>query len=149
MKEGITAVILTYNEEKHIRRCLDSLIGVCEEVVIVDSFSDDKTEEIALRYPFVRILKNKWLNYSTQFNWGIENGEINSEWILRIDADEYLSEELRNSINQKLPSLNTGINGLLINRLMFFLDAPLKKGGMYPIRHLRLWRNGYGFCEET
>lgn len=145
-KISITAVIMTFNEEIHLERCLISLKNVCDEIIVVDSYSSDSTNEIANNYG-ARLYKNKWINYATQFNWAIENIQINSDWVLRIDADEYLSNELIRDLI-KLNNVNSKINGITLNRLMYFMDKPLKYGGMYPIKHLRIFRNGFGKCEQ-
>ena len=145
-KISITAVILTFNEEIHLERCLISLKNVCDEIIVVDSNSSDSTNEIANNYG-ARFYQNKWINYATQFNWAIENIQINSDWVLRIDADEYLSNELIRDLI-KLNNVNNKINGITLNRLMYFMDKPLKYGGMYPIKHLRIFRNGFGKCEH-
>tara|TARA_B100001093_G_scaffold479610_1_gene508759 strand:+ start:12512 stop:13423 length:912 start_codon:yes stop_codon:yes gene_type:complete len=145
-KISITAIIMTYNEEIHLKRCLISLKNICNEIIVIDSYSNDLTIEIAKDYG-ARLYQNKWINYATQFNWAIENVKINSDWILRIDADEFLSNELIVDLN-KLVNVGKEINGITINRLMYFMDKPLMYGGMYPIKHLRIFRNGFGKCEE-
>ena len=144
---SIAAIILTYNEEIHLKRCLESLKSVCNDIVIVDSFSNDNTELIAKNYK-VRFFQNNWVNYSNQFNWGIENTNIKSDWILRIDADEYLSDELIYNLNNTISKVDYSVNGITLNRLMYFMGKPVKKGGMYPISHLRIWRNGFAYCEH-
>ena len=78
----IAAIILTYNEELHIKRCLDNIAPIVKEVFIIDSYSTDKTLEIAMQYDNVTILQNKWVNYATQFTWGLQNAPIRAEWIL-------------------------------------------------------------------
>ena len=70
MNNNIAAIILTKNEEKHIVRCLQSLKGVYDDIVVVDCFSDDNTEQIALQHG-VRVIKHAWKNYATQFNFGV------------------------------------------------------------------------------
>ncbi len=146
-KLSLTAIILTYNEEKHLERCLKSVSQVSSEIVIVDSYSNDDTKKIAAMHK-VRFFQNNWINYATQFNWGLANTNIETEWVLRIDADEYLSDELIVAIKEKLNDIPKGVNGILVDRLMYFMDKPLKKGGMYPIQHLKLWRNGQAICEQ-
>ena len=74
-KISITAVIMTFNEEIHLERCLISLKNVCDEIIVVDSYSSDSTNEIANNYG-ARLYKNKWINYATQFNWRLSNTEI-------------------------------------------------------------------------
>ena len=90
----ISVIILTFNEEIHIKRCLDRVSPFVKIVFIIDSFSTDRTLEIAKEYKNVTVLQNKWTNYATQFNWGLENANIETEWVLRLDADEYLTQEL-------------------------------------------------------
>lgn len=144
----VTAIILTYNEEIHLDRCLSSLQGICSDIIIVDSFSNDKTQIIADSYG-CRFVQHEFKTHSDQLNWALENEIIKTEWVLRIDADEYLSQDLRSSlIELKWESINSEYCGISVNRLMFFMGKGLKKGGMYPIRHLRLWRAGTAFCEK-
>lgn len=89
MNNSIAAVILTKNEEKHIVRCLESLKGVCDDIVVVDCFSEDRTEELATVH-VARVIKHPWKNYATQFNYGVYECGITADWIWRIDADEFL-----------------------------------------------------------
>lgn len=144
---SLTAIVLTYNEEIHLQRCLDSLKGVCSEIVVIDSYSTDKTKEIAIQNG-ARFYQNKFSNHANQLNWGIEFGHITTDWVIRVDADEYLSEELGRNIKKDLITMNANVHGIRVKRLMYFFDRPLKKGGMYPIWHTKLWRNGSAFCEQ-
>ncbi len=144
---SLTAIVLTYNEELHLQRCIDTLKGVCSDIVVVDSYSSDNTREIAITNG-ARFYQNKFTNHANQLNWGIDNGEIKTDWVLRIDADEYLSEELSMNIIKKLGSLDQNIHGIRVKRLMYFFDKPLRKGGMYPIWHTKIWRTGSAFCEQ-
>ncbi len=88
---SLSAIILTYNEEKHLSRCLESLIEICNEIIIVDSYSNDGTEKISREFK-TKFFQNPWINHSSQLNWAIKNTNIKSDWILRIDADEYLTQ---------------------------------------------------------
>ena len=146
-KPSLTAIILTYNEELHLKKCLESLKNICEEIVIVDSFSTDKTEVISKGYG-ARFFQNKWTNHSSQLNWAIKNTEINTDWVIRVDADEFIDEELQKSLLKKLAHFKNEVIGLRIKRMMYFLDKPLIKGGMYPIWHLKIWRTGTAICEQ-
>jgi len=145
--QSLTAIILTYNEEMHLQRCLDSLKDVCSDIIVVDSYSTDTTTAIAIANG-ARVYQNKWTNHATQINWGIANGEIDTAWVIRVDADEYLTKELATDIKNKLSGIDSSIHGLRVKRLMYFLDKPLKKAGMYPIWHVKLWRNGSAICEQ-
>lgn len=143
----ISAIILTYNEELHLERCIQSLLKINAHIVVVDSYSTDSTLEICKKYN-VDVYQNPWVNHAHQINWAINTCNFKGDWILRIDADEYLSDFLINDINVKLYNISLEINGIKVKRLMYFLDKPLKRGGMYPILHLRIWRKGKALCEQ-
>lgn len=144
----LTVIILTKDEELHIERCLDNINDIAKEIFIIDSFSTDKTLEIASRYSKVKVLQNRWVNnYAYQFNWGLDNAPITGKWVLRLDADEYLLPELINELTQKLPIMPDDVSGCVINRRHIFMDKWMK-GGIYPVKLLRLFRNGKGRCEQ-
>lgn len=144
---SVTVVILTYNEEIHIERCIRSLQEIAEKIFIVDSFSTDKTVEIA-RSLGAEIRQRSWKNYSDQFQWGLDNCNSNSVWMMRMDADEYLEPKLQREIQDVLPNLHDNICGVYINRKVFFHDKWMKHGGTYPQTLLRIWRNGKGRIEH-
>ncbi len=144
----LSVVILTKDEELHIARCLDNVDSIAKEIFIIDSYSTDKTIEIASRYPKVKILQNKWINnYAYQFNWGLDNAPITGKWVLRLDADEYLMPELIEELKHKLPSMSENVSGISFNRRHIFMDKWMKHG-IYPVTLLRLFRNGKGRCEQ-
>jgi glycosyltransferase involved in cell wall biosynthesis len=143
----ISAIILTFNEEQHIERCINSLKSIVDEIFIVDSYSTDRTIELAENLG-AKIFQNKWENnHSKQFNWGLQNLPIKTEWVFRLDADEYLTEELIEEINQKLPNMASEISGIVFERKMYFLNVLMEKG-MLKMNILRLFRNGHGVCED-
>ncbi|TLF45909.1 glycosyltransferase family 2 protein [Halomonas urmiana] len=143
----ITAIILTYNEEKHLARCIDSIKEVADTIVVVDSFSTDATLDIARSYG-VDVVQREWVNYATQFNWALTQIAVDTSWVLRIDADEVLSEYLSTEIKLHLPELGSNIEGVYCDRRMKFLGQPIRYGGVFPIRVLRLFRYGRGECEN-
>ncbi len=108
---SIAAVILTKNESKHIERCLDSLKGVIDDVVIVDCFSPDDTKEKAESLG-ARVIQHPWKNYATQFNYGIYECGITADWIWRIDADEFLEGNLGPAVKNYIQSAPDDINGI-------------------------------------
>ena len=142
----LTALILTHNEELHIERCIHSLKGLVRDIVIVDSGSTDGTRELAQALG-ARVFTNPWVNYATQFQWGLDHGEISTRWVMRIDADEYLESGSRAAL-AKLIDLPAEVNGVYIRRRYHFLGQWIRHGSMYPIWHLRLWHHSQGRIEN-
>jgi glycosyltransferase involved in cell wall biosynthesis len=143
----VSVIILTFNEEKHIARCLKSLQLFTDKIFIVDSFSTDQTVDIARSMGAI-VVQNPWVNYATQFNFGIANTPFQTSWLMRMDADEYVLPELANEINQKLATLPTDVSGIHVKRRVMFFDRWMRHGAYYPIWLMRLWRRGEGLCEE-
>jgi len=130
----ISAVIITYNEEKYIGRCLDSLQQVADEIIVVDSCSHDKTKEICEAHN-VKFIEHEFEGYRQQKNWAMAQAENDN--ILSLDADECLSEELKNSIlNVKT---NWEADAYSFNRLNNYYGRWIKHSGVYPDRKLRLF----------
>ncbi|MGO9636487.1 MAG: glycosyltransferase family 2 protein [Terracidiphilus sp.] len=144
---NLTVIVLTLNEEKHIARCLESIRGLAQRVIVVDSESTDRTRNIAADMG-ADIYVNKFINHSTQFNWGLDNAKIRTEWVMRLDADEVITPQLSECLKHKLPLISSSTVGLSINRQIHFMGKWIKHGSIYPIRHLRIWRNGKGRCER-
>lgn len=144
---SIAAIILTKNEELHIERCISSLKGVCDEVFVVDSFSTDRTVEIAKTLG-ATVLQNAWKNYATQFNWALANCPIKSNWLWRIDADEYLSGGLGEAVKMRIDGADEAVNGFYVRKKIVFMGRELLHGGWYPSYHLKVWRRGFGDCED-
>ena len=143
----ISAIILTFNEEMYIKRCLDNISSIVKEVFIIDSYSTDKTLEIVKVYDNVTVLQNKWVNYATQFNWGLKNAPIKTEWVIRLDADELLLPELIGELEQKMPTLDECVTGITLKRRHIFLGKWMKRG-TYPVKLLRIFKTGKAICEE-
>lgn len=146
MRNAISAIILTHNEEKHIDRCINSIKNEVYEIFVIDSFSTDRTIEIAKKLG-AKVYLNEWINYATQFNWALDNCPIETEWVWRIDADEYLAES-KESLKKIITGFEPDINGVQINRPVIFQGKLLKHGSMYPLWHLKIFRFGYARCED-
>ncbi|GAB4045205.1 glycosyltransferase family 2 protein [Spirosoma litoris] len=144
----VSVIILTFNEEKHITRCLQSLLPFTDKIFIVDSFSTDRTVEIAQSMGAV-VVQNAWVNYATQFNYGIDHSPFKTTWVMRMDADEYVMPELADEINRRLLGLPIEVGGVYVKRRVFFLNRWIRHGSFYPLWLLRLWRRGDGFCEQV
>lgn len=144
----LSVIILTFNEELHIKRCLDNVTTIAKDIFIIDSYSSDNTVEIASKYTNVHILQNKWENnYAKQFNWGLKHAPISTNWVLRLDADEYLLPELVKELQEKLPTLLVDVSGIILRRRHIFMGKWMKRG-IYPIKLLRVFRYGKGMCEQ-
>ena len=143
----LSVIILTYNEEIHIKRCLDGISPFVRDVFIIDCFSTDKTLEIARNYDNVTVLQNKWVNYATQFNWGLQHAPIRTKWVLRLDADEYRIPELVKELQERLPSLPEDVSGVIFKRRHIFMGKWMRRG-IYPVKLLRVFRYGKAMCEQ-
>ena len=144
---NLTAVILTKNESIHLERCLASIQGIANKIVIVDCFSTDNTLDIARSFDAI-ILQRLWTNHADQFNWALGQLGEDTEWVLRIDADEYVTSDLTKEIKSRLPCLGLDIKGIFLRRRMAFLRKLIHHGGIFPVKILRLFRYGYGKCEN-
>ncbi|MGN0033303.1 MAG: glycosyltransferase family 2 protein [Candidatus Limimorpha sp.] len=137
----ISAVIITCNEELNIRRCLDSIKDVVDEVVVVDSLSSDATELICKEFGVV-FISQKWLGYSAQKNIGID--AASNDWILSIDADEELSPELRKSILD-LKKEDVGDDKVFsVKILPNYCGHWIRHCGWYPCPKRRIWNRKSG-----
>jgi glycosyltransferase involved in cell wall biosynthesis len=144
----LTTIILTYNEEQHIARCIKSLQACSSRICIVDSYSTDATCDIAHSLG-AEVFQNKWENnHAKQWNWAFTNCNIQTPWVMRMDADEYLLPELSAEIVERLPVLESDVGGVELTRRVVFKGKWLKHGGFYPITLLRIFRPEWGHCEQ-
>lgn len=143
----LSVIILTFNEELHIRRCLENVLPFAKKIYVIDCFSTDKTKEIASKLG-ADVVEHSWPgNQAEQFNWALENLPIDTRWVLRLDADEYLLPELVNELQDKLPSLPKDVTGIIFKRRHIFMGIWMRRG-IYPVKLLRLFRYGKGLCEQ-
>jgi len=144
---SISVIIVTYNEEIHLERCIKSIKPLTSKIFIVDSFSTDKTVEIAQSHGAM-VIQRKWKNHADQFQWGLDQFSNGSGWVMRIDADEYCEPDLQAEIPALLESLPLDVFGVYIRRKVFFHSKWIKYGGFYPQTLLRIWRTGSGRIEQ-
>ena len=135
----LSAVIITYNEEEHLEKCLASLINVCEEIIVVDSFSTDNTEKICRNHK-VTFIQHKFGGYIEQKNFAIQQATHN--YILSLDGDEALSNELKESILNIKPHWD--YDGFYSSRLNNYCGQWIKHSDWYPDKKLRLFKKGSG-----
>lgn len=138
----LTAIILTHNEAQHIGRAIASVQQCATRVLVVDSGSVDDTVALA-RSAGAEVLHHPWINYATQFNWALDQIAGKAGWILRLDADEVVTPQLAKQIMTGLPD----VCGVYVQRRMCFQGQSVRHGGVFPIKVLRLFRNGAGRCE--
>lgn len=143
----LSVIILTYNEEKHINRCIKSLQMVTNNIFVIDSFSTDNTVEICKSLG-ANIYQRAWINYADQFQWGLDNCPLETEWVMRMDADEYIETDLAKELATKLSMFSHNVTGLYIRRKYFFIGKWIKNGNVYPLNLLRVWRRGKGRIEN-
>ncbi|TNM65317.1 glycosyltransferase family 2 protein [Aliirhizobium smilacinae] len=144
---NVTTIILTYNEERHIARAIESAARFSSQIFVVDSFSKDQTTRIASEMGAI-VLTNVFVNQAAQFQWALDNAPVTGEWILRLDADEIIEPDLAQEIVDKLPSVAQDVNGVTMDRKHIFLGRWIRHGGRYPLRLLRLFRAGFGSIEQ-
>ncbi len=143
----ISAVVLTFNEEKNLPACLESLRSVAQEIFVVDSGSTDATRAIA-EAAGAKVVSHPFENYSAQRNWSIDHLPIEAEWVLHLDADERLTPELAGEIHDEVAGAAPEVSGFMFRKRSVFMGRWIRHGGHYPSFHLRLLRRGKGRCEE-
>ena len=144
--QNLTVVILTLNERLHVRRCIESVRELAQRVVVVDSGSTDETVQIA-RSLGAEVLEHSFINNAMQLNWTLDHASIETEWVMRLDADEYLDATLRATLAKALRQVGAEVAGFEIRRPTTFLGKRIEHGGMAPWL-LRIWRRGLARCEE-
>ena len=154
-KTPTSLIILTYNEEVNIKHTLESVKDWVGEIIIVDSFSTDKTLQICREYTN-KIYQHPFENQAKQFNWTLDHVPITHEWIMRLDADEMVTPELAEEIYDYLADKDResvrdpadGVTGIYLKRRVYFMGRWIRHGDYYPMWFLRIFRQGKGRYEE-
>lgn len=142
-----TAIIMTKNEEKNIVDCLKSMQGFAKRCVVIDCGSTDKTVELAKQYG-ADVYFHEFEYYARQFNWGIENCDIDTDWIIRLDADERFPDELNREIEKLIEdNKDKPMNGITIEADLYFLGRVMKHG-LRNKRKMMLFKKAYGEIED-
>lgn len=145
--QDVTIVTITKDEEKNLAFCLESVKGFAKRCVVVDSGSTDRTKEIAIKYG-ADFYENPFVNYATQFNWGLDNTDITSKWVVRLDADERFTPKLCAELEQQMSKHEKDdVNGFVLEARLFFMDKELKHGGSRK-KKLMVFKNGFGRIEN-
>ncbi len=144
----LTAIILAKNEELNIRDCICSIRDLAKRIIVIDSFSTDRTVEIAESLG-AEVYLHEFVNYSKQFLYGLNETGIQTAWVLRIDADERLTKASRAEVERLCEeNKNTDINGIVLRFEVTFLGRKLRHGGIYPFRKLLVFKYGKGTIED-
>jgi len=145
---AVSAIVVCFNEEQNIGECLESLRW-CDEIVVVDSFSSDRTVEISKRYTD-RVMQRRWTGYRDQKAFA--HSQASKDWVLLVDADERVTPELRDEIRDALAHDADRYVAFAIPRLVFYLGRWWRRGGWYPDYDVRLFRRereiGRASCRE-
>lgn len=144
---SLTAIILCFNEEIHLERCLTRLKGLAQRMVVIDSYSTDRSVEIA-RAHGAEVLQNPWTNHATQFQWALDHAEIRTDWVMKIDCDEYLEPGLIETLRRRLPEMPPEVTGLVLRLKVIFRGRFMRHGRAHQTRLLRVWRAGLGHMEQ-
>lgn len=136
---------MTYNEEINLPACLEAISPFVDDIVLVDSFSSDKTLDIARNYT-AKIHQNTFINYAKQFNWALANTEIKNEWILRLDADERWTPEGFAELRAIIEGDQA--DGVFVKMKIFFMGRWIRHGGFYPNNFLRVYKKSKGAMED-
>ena len=134
-KPTITGLVLTYNGERLLGKCLESL-AFCDAVIVVDSFSSDATESIAREHG-ATFVQHPWSGALPQFEYAL--GLVETDWVVSLDQDEICSEPLRDAILAALPGAPADLCGFTPARRSWYYDRFLKHSGWYPDRLLRVF----------
>lgn len=143
----LTVVILTLNEERNLPQSLSNIRGFASDIFIVDSNSTDGTLAVAEEYG-ARVFRHSFRDYADQRNWALRELPYRTAWMMFLDADEVLSEELKREIEERLPELSGDIFGIEVRRRFFWEDRWIRHGDIYPCWFLRIVKHSKAYCDE-
>jgi glycosyltransferase involved in cell wall biosynthesis len=139
-------IILTYNEEVHLARLLQSISDLDAPVFILDSGSTDKTIAIGEQFG-ATFLQHQFENHPRQWDYALKNSPVKTPWVICLDADQVVTPELKDRLTNFKDEEHSGINGIYFNRKNFFKGRWLKHGGYYPFYLLKMFRYGIGHSD--
>ncbi|MDD6148812.1 MAG: glycosyltransferase family 2 protein [Lachnospiraceae bacterium] len=144
----LTVIILTKNEELNIKKCIENVKPIAKRIVVVDSYSTDRTIDIAKELG-AEIYQHPFKHYGAQFQWAIDNCNIKTQWVFRLDADEEVSAESRNEIEELCEkNRNTDINGFVFRQIYIFMGRKIKHGSLNILKKLCIFKYGKACMED-
>jgi glycosyltransferase involved in cell wall biosynthesis len=141
----LTAIVLTKNEHRNLPECLRSLHGFVQDILVVDSFSTDDTCDIARQHG-ARVVQRAWRHHADQFQWALDHGDVRTEWVVRVDADERWTPAGFAALRPLLEQAD--LAGIYLKRRIYFMQRFLRWGGLYESRQLRVFRPGAAHVEQ-
>lgn len=147
MTSPVSFIIPTRNEERNIREAIESVIDWASEIFVLDSYSDDRTVEIATEMG-VQVAQRRFDNFSAQKNWALDNLPLNNEWVFFLDADERVPDALRAEIANAIKPSNCRFDGFYIARQNYFMGVAVRHGGWHPDRRLIFFKHILGRYED-
>jgi glycosyltransferase involved in cell wall biosynthesis len=142
----ISVIILTWNDETQIGDCLASIRGLSDDVIVVDSYSTDRTLDICRSYG-AKVFQNPFVNQAIQFNWALDNAPIKYEWILRLDSDEIVPDRLKDELRRRVGK-ESSIVAYYLNRRIYWMGRWMRHGRVYPHKIVRVFKFGHARYEE-
>ncbi len=144
-RDRVSVAVVTFNEERNIAECLESAAWA-DEVIVVDSFSTDRTVEISRRYT-ERVIQRPWPGFGKQKNFAVSQAQM--EWTFVLDADERIPADLRREVEGILEAKDRNFSAYRLARKNYFYGHWLKRGGLYPDWQTRLFRRGAAVYDDT
>lgn len=146
VRPSLTVIILTFNEEQHIERCVRSAQQIASTIYVMDSYSTDRTVALA-RSLGCHVEQHPFENQGAQLTCALDTLPIETDWVMRMDADEAVSEELAQNIRRRLERPDADVNGFMLARTVRFERKIIRHGG-FPYWQLRIWRRGQASVEQ-
>lgn len=148
MATDITAIILTKNEEANIEECIRTINSIVKRIVVIDSYSNDNTVEIAKSLG-AEVYQHSFENYAKQYMYGVETAKINTIWTLRIDADERLTLDSASELEELCrKNMESDVTGIILRFKKNFLGKDLYHGGIYPWKKMNCYKTKFGVIED-
>lgn len=148
MSPQYSFIVLTYNEELHLRRFLESVAGLDAPVFVVDSGSTDATLSVAREFG-AEVRYNAFVNHPLQWDFALKNCPIQTPWVIGLDADQVVTPELKKRLLNFRAEDFAGVNGIYFNRKNFFKGRWIRHGGYYPFYLLKMFRYGIGYSDTS
>jgi glycosyltransferase involved in cell wall biosynthesis len=147
MLDDLTVIIITYQEEKNIAACINSVKKVTNNIFVVDSFSTDETQNILTNMD-VTFCEHAFITYADKRNWAQNNNPFKTPWVFHLDADERFTPELAQWLINNFPSEKVKTDGFMFSRKTVFMDKWIRYGDHYPNFHLNLFKSDLGYVED-